>query len=308
MYDPSTIEGQQIEVAVAGDNSEELVATLAEVDSVSPTGYADTNQARGSFTAGTADAALLVTRDSAGRLQIQALVPDEDIRSTVIVVQLQEALQTVERVERTKHADQLEFQPLEVPPEGDASPYFGFTYTVLLPLLLFLPVFISGSIAVDSISEELDRGTFELLRTAPITAVGIIDAKLLATTVLAPMQAALWITLLWANGIGIAHIGLLLAVVTALASGLVAAGIWIAMIAPERRQAQLVYSVSVLAVFVIAAVLPEHPGNTVAKLAIDTPTTMTYGLAAGYLLVGLLAVGLTRVLISRLPAERFSGR
>lgn len=34
------------------------------------------------------------------------------------------------------------------------QPYFGFTYTVLVPLLTFLPVFLSGSIAVDAITEE----------------------------------------------------------------------------------------------------------------------------------------------------------
>ncbi len=299
MYDPSTIEGGQLDAGVAGPANDDLVAALAEVDGVQPVPYDDADQARADFQRGSVDTVLIATRSAAGRLEIVGLVPDQDVRSTVIVVQLRDTLSQVAAYERAVLADRLTFEPLTLPADGDSSPYFGFTYTVLVPLLLFLPVFLSGSIAVDSISEELDRGTFELLLTAPLTVGGIIDAKLAAAALLAPAQALLWIGLLWVNGITVANAGLLIGLVGALAAALVAVGLGIALLVPDRRQAQLLYSVGVLAGFVLAVLLPEHPANTVAKLAIDTAATDTYLLTAGYLIGSVVVFLGAREAISR---------
>lgn len=308
MYDPSSIEGQEIAVGVSGEAADDLVAAIEGVDGVAAIDYDDPSQADSAFQRGAVDASLVATRSEGGQLQVRATVPDEGVRSTVIVVQVREALQELERVERAEHADRLSFDPIALPPEGDASPYFGFTYTVLVPILLFLPVFISGSIAVDSISEERERGTLELLRTAPVTLTGIVDAKLLAAAGLAPAQAALWLALLRLNGIAVENVLPLLAVVTALAGAIVALGLAVALLSPDRRQGQLVYSVGVLAAFVVAGLLPEHPANTIAKLAIDSPTTTTWVLVGCYLLVGALLLVAIRELIGRIDAGRLDGR
>ena len=102
----------------------------------------------------------------------------------------------LERAERTDRLESLESSPIALPGTPRESPYFGFTYTVLLPLLLFLPAFISGSIAVDSITEEIEQGTLELLRVSPLSLGEIVDGKAAAMAGLAPLQAALWLLLL----------------------------------------------------------------------------------------------------------------
>jgi ABC-type Na+ efflux pump permease subunit len=234
-------------------------------------------------------------------------VPVSGVRSTLVVVRLRDGLEQLERDRRIAFENRLEFEPLPVPEEEPGSPYVGFTYTVLVPLLCFLPVFISGSIAVDSVSEELERGTFELLRSAPVTLVDVLDGKLLAAASLAPAQVVLWLGLLHVNGIPIAHALPVVGLVAALAAALVGLGIAIAMLAPDRRQAQLVYSVGVLSVFVVASVLPEHPANTVAKFAIGSPTGTTWGLLAGYLVVGALVLLATRFLVGRVSVDQLGG-
>jgi len=59
----------------------------------------------------------------------------------------------------------------------------------------------------------------------------------------------------------------------------------------ERRGAQLLYSLGILAAFGAASLAPENPANAIAKQAIGSPTAATYGVvattgfvaAAGYL-------------------------
>lgn len=307
MYDPASVEGGSVSVAIAGEGGEDVTDSLESVHGIEPVHFADPEEARNRFRDGRFDAALLVMESEDGRLRIRASVPDSGVRSTLVVVRLRDGLEQLERDRRTTFRHRLAFEPLAVPEEGSGSPYVGFTYTVLVPLLCFLPVFISGSIAVDSVSEELERGTFELLRSAPITLVDVLDGKLLAAASLAPLQVVLWLGLLRFNGIPIEHALPVLGIVSALAAALVGLGIAIALLAPDRRQAQLVYSVGVLSVFVVASLLPEHPANTVAKLAIGSPTGTTWRLLAGYLVGGALALVTVRYLVGRLSVEHLGG-
>lgn len=291
-YDPGSLEGYEVEVAVTGETVDELIAAADRVDGISATAYDDRASARSAFDAGAVDATLATERRD-GRIEVTAVAPDGSVEATLVVAQLQETLRALERDERGRNAALLDRQPLPLPDRSGGSPYYGFTYTVLIPLLLFLPVFISGSLIVDSVTEELDRGTLELLRVAPVTTAEIVDGKSLAAVGLAPAQAALWLLLLWTNDTPVANPGTLLFLVAAFATAVVAMGIAIAVLAPRRRDAQFLYSVGVLALFAGSTLLPGNPVNAAALLAVDSATsttTLSVGVyavlaAAGYLVV-----------------------
>jgi len=213
----------------------------------------------------------------------------------------------LEQTERALRVTNLDFQPVDVPPEsndgGDFTQYFTFTYTILIPLLLFLPPFISGSVVVDSVTEEIERGTLELLRVSPVSLSEIVDGKAIGMVVIAPLQALLWIVLLWINDIAISNVATLMVLVTAVAGITVVAGLTLGLLTGSRREAQLLYSMLMLALFGGAAVLPEHPATSVAKLAVDSPTSGTFAHVG---LFGLLAIGgylLTRVYVRGLDPE-----
>ena len=294
LYDPGSVEGFETEVAVTGDASDDLLATLDDRPSISGTRYVSETTARAAFDRGEVDAILLADR-RAGRVFVSATVPDGNVRTTVIVVQLRDALSAFERVERADRSASLSSTPLSLPPRSGASPYYGFSYTVLLPLLCFLPVFISGSMTVDSLTEEVDRGTLELLRVAPVSVVDIVDGKVWAAAGLAPAQAALWIALLDFNGTSIHHPVAVLVVVAALAVLVVTLGATIALLAPDRRAAQFLYSVGVLVAFGGATLLPVNPVNSVARLAVDSVGPTYPLLVAGYVALGVAAyLGLRR--------------
>lgn len=302
LYDPGSVEGYSVDVAVAGEAADDLLAVAARQDGLDPTRYGGPRAAYASFQSGRSDAVLVANRRPSGRIGVQATVPDENVRTTLVVVQLREALRAYERAEREEMAGRLNGMALELPPEQRSNPYYDFTYTVLVPLLLFLPVFISGSITVDSITEELDRGTLTLLRVAPVSFARILEGKLLAAALLAPAQVFLWIALLSVNGTRIANVPALLVLVGAFSLLMTAVGVAVSLLAPDRRVAQPVYSVCALAFIGGTATLAHGPVNTVARLAIDSagPETTTAVAAYGLFAIGIYAA--TRWLIERTDA------
>jgi ABC-type Na+ efflux pump permease subunit len=302
LYDPGAVDGYRTEVAVTGEAPDAVLEAAAERPGVTASRYDDPSAADAAFDAGEVSAVLEATETDDGRLDVRATVPEGGLESTLLVVQLRTTLEQVERTERRRHADagRLERAPLPVPDAVGASPYAGFTYTVLVPLLLFLPVFIGGSIAVDSLIEERQRGTLELLRVAPPSLADVIDAKLVATAALAPLQAIAWLLLLAVNGTAIADPAALVLLVAALSVLVVAVGLAIALWAPDRRQAQLLYSTAAVGALVVTTVLPEHPANTVAKFAIGNPTATTWGLLAAYCLFAVGAFVALRAAVGRL--------
>ena len=291
LYDPGAVDRETTTVGIPGGVSDRLVAAAEESEDVDPERLESAGDALSAFGDGVVDTVVIRTRvatERGTRIQVDALAPADDLQTTLVVVSLRSYLSDVETIERAARSDRLEFSPLAVPEEESGSSFFGFTYTILLPLLLFLPPFLSGSIAVDSVTEERERGTLELLRVAPVTLVKIIDRRAAVMLLLAPLQAVLWIGLLQFNGFGVSNVPALafVAVITAVT---VAIGVGLALVTGTRRHAQLLYSVLVLALLGVAVVAPEHPATTAALLAADRPPGVTFAHVA---VTAVLGVGL----------------
>ncbi len=309
LYDPGSVQGGGVDVGVSGEAREELVAAASEVDGVVPSTYTDPDAARSQFRSGRLDAVLVgeyTDTGDGGRVAVTATVPDGNVQTTLVVGQLRSVLTQLERDERADRVDHLQFRPLDLPREAGASPYFGFTYTVLVPLLLFLPPFISGSVAVDTLTEEFERGTLELLRVAPVSLTDIVDAKAAAMIPLAPVQAGAWLLLLEVNGTAVGSPLALLAMVTAIATVLVALGLALGLVTRDRRKAQLLYSVVALLVFVVAALLPEHPATTVARLAVGSASPGTLAHVVGFVALAVAVAVFVRAYADRVDAESLS--
>ena len=298
LYDPGSVDDAQVAVGVTGEVQDDLFAAANEQDAVTAVQFDTRAEAMAAFDRGAVQAVLdgqSVDTGDGNRVEVVATAPSESLRTTLVVVQIRRVLSTLEDRERQTRLPFLEYVPIEPPARTDASPYFGFTYTILVPLLLFLPPFISGSIAVDSITEELERGTLELLRVAPVSLVDVIDGKAAAAIALAPAQVLLWIGLLYGNGITVSGVVPLLVLVTAMTTVVVGLGLLLGLVTRTRQQAQLLYSTLVIVLFGLAALLPEHPATTVAKLAVASPTTLTYAHVLGVAALAIaVAVGVRR--------------
>jgi ABC-type Na+ efflux pump permease subunit len=295
LYDPGS---GSVEFAVAGD-ADGLVELVEEETGWTATTHATREEAVDSFERRDADAVLLVERSGGGEdVEVTLLAPRSDLRTTLVVSAARDLLRGYEDAERERRAESLDVEPLEVP-EGGASPYHGFTYAVLVPLLMFLPVFISGSIAADSVTEEFERGTLDLLRVSPLSDAAVFDGKTATAVVIAPAQAVLWLALLRLNGVLVASPVALTALVAGVTAIAVGFGAVVALSFRERKQAQFVYSVGVMAFFAVTFALPEPSANTVAKLAAGSATPATYGHVAAYVVFGCVAYAVARRLAGR---------
>ena len=309
LYDPGAVAAGEVEMAVTGDAQDSLLEAASEHRGAETVSYDSPDQARQAFQQRRVDALLnaryVDAPDGGQEIAVTARIPEGSIRSTLIVVNVRQVLNTLERQERLERTDSLATDPVPLPQEVDASPYFGFTYTVLIPLLLFLPAFISGSVAVDTITEEMERGTLELLRVAPVSLLDIVDGKALGMVLLAPAQSLLWILLLSFNGIAVANPLVILLFVTAVAALVVTIGVLLGVATGKRRPAQLLYSVLTLVVFGVAVVLPEHPATTVAKLAVDSPTLLTYAHVGGAVALAAVFYAVARRYVGGVDASAF---
>ncbi|MDY6765102.1 MAG: ABC transporter permease [Halobacteria archaeon] len=284
LYNPSSVPGGEITFGVTGDAGNELASAIDDKERWEIRRYADFESAMESFRSGEVNAVFNARKLENGKVNVTAIAPESSLRTTLVVVQIKDALEEFERYKRDQLSSRLEKKPVSLPPETDSSPYFGFTYTVLIPLLMFLPVFISGSIVSDSITEEFERGTLELLRVSPLSELTIIDGKMIAMTLLVPAQTAVWLSLLMLNGTTIANPLEIIAMMTAFALAVVTIGSVVGLRFRDRRQSQFIYSTAIIVVFGVVHLLPETPSNTIAKLSIGSPTLLSHLMVAIYVL------------------------
>ncbi|MFB6071461.1 MAG: ABC transporter permease [Halobacterium sp.] len=304
LYDPGSAAGGgfSVDVGVTGNASDDVAPVVAAGDNRRVARYDSQAAAMADFQAGEVDALLHATHRSGGRIFVAATAPGGSFRTTMVVAQLKDALSALERQRRAALAEHVVREPLDLPPERDANPYFSFTYTVLLPLLAFLPAFISGSVMADTLAEERERGTLELLRVAPLSLPEIVDGKALALAAIAPAQVALWLALLAYNGTSVANPLPVLALVAGVAAVLVATGAALALGIGARREAQLLYSFVALGAFGAASLLPQSPQNVVALLAVGSATPVTWLTLAGVLTAAVAGYAALRRLAGRTAA------
>jgi ABC-2 type transport system permease protein len=291
--------GVVVDVGVTGNATDVMAPVVADDSSRSVSTFTNRTEALEAFSDGRIDAVLVGTTRPEGNITVEAIAPEGDFRTTLVVVQVRDALATLERTLRDSYSARLTAEPVTMPDAVGGSPFFGFAYTVLVPLLVLMPAFISGSIVVDSLSEEIDRGTLDLLRVAPVSLGDIVDGKAMAAVGIAPLQAVAWLLLLAANGTLVARPFALIVMVTAFATLFVALGAVLAVGLQDRRSGQLLYSISSLGAIALITLLPEGPVNTVAKLAIGSPTATSYATVAAVTLVAVMSYGVARRLSIR---------
>ena len=303
MYDPSSADDFSLTVGVAGEETETLVAVMEEEPAVRPTRYDTPAAAEDAFRDGNLDAVVYTERLSQGEIRATVLAPDGSFRTTMTVVKMRDAMQRYERALREQRGVSLTRSLVDLPADARSSPYFGFTYAVLVPLLVFLPAFIGGSVAVDSLAEEVERGTMELLRVTPTTLPEVVDGKLLAAAAPVPVQVTMWMTLLWANGTAVANLPLLVLFASAVAVAVTALGLGVSVATQDRRQAQFLYSSGMLALFAASLLLPETPQNVVARLAIGSAGPAIYSSVAGTVVLSAVALVAVRWTVPRLNTD-----
>lgn len=262
------------------------------------------------FRMGRVDAVVLVKepRNAEDVAQVTLVLPDGDLRATISLTQAKQALEQYERTLRDERQDRLAFEPVVVNTDAKSGSY-AFVYSLLVPLLVFLPVVLSGALCADSITEEVQRNTLPLLLSTPATPADVIEGKLLANVAVTPLLSVAWFFLLAANGLSIPPSGavLILVMATAIAflMGLLACGV--ALATRDRNKAHVIYATAMFLVLGASLALPTSPVNAVALLAAGSPSLGAYALVAGITMVSLGAWLALRAFLRKTAAWMAAG-
>jgi ABC-2 type transport system permease protein len=215
-----------------------------------------------------------------------------DLQSSVIGTRLKDAFSSYEADLRTEREDRLVTQPVEIefPETRSSGEFFEFIYGLLIPLLLFLPVIISAALIIDFITEEYQLNTLETLLSTPITFPEVVFGKILAATLLIPLQAGTWLVLLSVNGVQVYGIPEILLHITVAGLLLVLLSALIALHYRERTNAQTIFSIGFVIVILAVLALPQNPINTVVRIATAT-AGMSHWPMLGLLSLGALGLG-----------------
>ena len=238
--------------------------------------------------------------DPSRPIELTVVLPESDIRTTLTLVQVKNALEDYERLLRTQHQERLGFDPLYVQTDAKGGSY-AFVYSLLVPLLVFLPVVLAGALCADSITEEVQRKTLPLLLASPATPADVVEGKLMANSAIAPLLAAAWFLLLSVNGLPVSWDGAVLILVAAASLayllGLLACAI--ALLTRDRNKAHVTYASAMFVLLGLSLALPTSPVNAVALLAAGSAHAGAYALVAGLAGSALAGAVALRVLLRR---------
>ncbi|HSW57491.1 MAG TPA: ABC transporter permease [Dehalococcoidales bacterium] len=264
-YDPSSISqntNARIRVGLVHESPTPMINYLAE-NGIRVNMYPDMPAAREAFSSGRLDAVMLIPVARSGVVDMQLILPALDTSQTVVLMMLQEPLKKFENYLRAANGIKVNYANLG----GKPGNSYEFLYTLIIPILMLFPALITGSIIIDTISEEFQNKTFETLLASPISISQIFNAKLAAAVFTALGQVVLWVVLLRFNGTIIDNplMVILMAVMSAAVIAFIAA--FTALYFKDRERSQFIYSLILVVVVTGSYFLDLSPVSIISTLA-----------------------------------------
>ncbi len=292
LYDPDTVmqySGSSVHVGLVSPAGDPLQSYLS-ARGIPILQYASLAAAERAYYNGKLNAILVVPATAGSLAEVQLYLADSDFAPIIRTV-LQTPLKQYENYLRKQRGVVVRYTDLQ----GKPATAFEFIYSVLLPILMFFPAFVAGSMVIDALTEEVENNTLQTLLSAPLSINGIINAKISAAVILAVIQCTAWLGLLWLNDISVENAAWVLGLAV-LVAGITSAGAaLVAVLFRDRERAQFVYSLALLAAVAISTLLGLSPVQTLARLAIGDYYTSGWNVALVAALLALLWLLLSRL-------------
>ncbi|HXD08741.1 MAG TPA: ABC transporter permease [Anaerolineales bacterium] len=293
LYDADTIlqfSGARIKIGIVA-SPDDTLKTLISKRGLQILQYDTLSNAQAAYYRGEVLAIVDTPQAANGLTEIKLYLPEADAVGSLVRLVIQEPLKQYENVLRTQKGINVRYTDLQ----GKPATSFEFVYSVIIPLLMFFPTFVSGSMTADSITEEVENNTLQTLLSAPLTVNGLVGAKIISSVILSVLQCIAWLTLLRWNGVAIQNTGwiLLLAVIVAGATSVAAA--FSAVLLKDRERSQFIYSLMLLAGAAMSTLLNLSPIITLSRLAIGDPYTGGWNVLIFAVLLAGLYLALSKI-------------
>jgi ABC-type transport system involved in multi-copper enzyme maturation permease subunit len=276
-----------VNVGFVGATNSPLINLLRERD-LRVTRFGDLPEAQAAFQRNEVDTIVVAPEPIDGIVQFQLFLPRAEVRASLILTILQEPFKRYENVLRAQNGITVRYTDLR----GLPSTSFEYIYSVILPMLIFFPAFVAGSMVVDSMSEEIEHNTLDTLLSAPVTLGSVVGAKITASLILAFLQCIAWLILLRLNRIAIENIPLVLLLAVLVAGIITTTSAFIAVVFKNREQGQFIYSLFILLGTSASYLLDASPLKTLTRLAIGDYFTNAYHIVGFAITLGALIVAL----------------
>jgi ABC-2 type transport system permease protein len=193
-------------------------------------------------------------------------------RPTYIISEIKKSLQQYEDLLRKKSGlPSLEMNSIlrenDINRLASQSISFEFTYLIIIPLLIFLPIYLSGVLFIDLLTEEHKRKTLDILMCAPVSFMSIIIQKMIAALLISFSQIIIWIILISLRGIAISNVAMLLFTALVFNILFIILAAFIAVYFKERVNSHILYTVFYILI-IMTRYLPFNPFNIITKLSL----------------------------------------
>ncbi len=252
-----------LNIGVAGYTVSPIAYYVDEDPSIKVIRFDDIEIAEEQFRSGVIDAVMIIPKTTSGVVEMTIILPKSDTASMLIMMTLDEPLKEAENHLRRMGGIDLHYDDLG----GESSISFEFLYAVIIPMLMFFPALIAGSIAIDTISEELQNKTLDTLWSAPLSLGTIFSSKIFSAGITALAQCILWLILLKLNSLSIENIPSVLLLATLMAFIVAFGAGIIALVLKDRERAQFVYSVGLVTVAGLSYFASPSPFELMTRLA-----------------------------------------
>lgn len=283
-FDPSALDrydNPRSNVGIVGTGE---LKQFIEKGHIRPLNYDNLSSAVTDFYNNNIDAIIVIPKEAANGseiIQIMTYLPKSDIKGTFAMLQLKKPLENYEAYAQDLRSSRFGFEPIRLIVDRSpkkTSSYFEFIYGILIPLLIFTPVFISGGMIIDMLTEEYERKTLDLLLVSPLSFSEILDGKMISAIIIVPVQAFLWVLLVTLNGVVVHNIGLLLLLSGIVAAIVVILGAMIAVRFKKRMVSQYLYSLVLIMMFLVGYLFANSPFNLATRLSAGSvgPEALVY--------------------------------
>ena len=158
------------------------------------------------------------------------------------------------------YAPRLQFATYRIMNYKPQARYVEIYFVFTLPLLLFLPCVVSGSLSIDSITQDLESKRMLNLVAAPLTYAQIVFGKSAGSFLLSIFQSALWLAVMSLTFINPQNHLTLLFICGLYSVIFMNAGTIIALYVKRMKNSQILYTfISMSAISLFSPLANTHP-------------------------------------------------
>ena len=265
-YDPESIgENTQLnlKIGVIDEAGSPIVDFVESRRNVRVILFSSIGTAEEAFRSGRVDAVMSIPPPDGGVVNMKLVLPESDTESMLILMILDKPLKDAENHLRQLNGIDLHYAHLE----GKSHTGYEFLYSVIIPVLMFFPALIAGSITIDTISEELQHKTLDTLWSAPLSLTKIFLSKVFTAGLAAFVQCVLWVLLIMLNSFSMENVPFVLLLATLIAFCVSFGSGIIALSFKDRERSQFVYSVSLVIVASLSYLFSPSPFELITRLS-----------------------------------------